>query len=101
VPNVLGVSAIELRDPVPLVVHPIADDASRHTSLPNAPVLIEVDPDVLLEPANDGTQEMRQTIDLAFEVGNSGFERRRALALVGDLALLIQIPEESHGRIIG
>ena len=62
------------------------------------PVLVQIDADVLLQPADHVSQERREPFVLRLEVGDARFERRRAFPLVGDLALLIEIPEQTHSR---
>ena len=67
------------------------------SSLTNASILIEIDAHVFLEPADDIAQQAGEPSDLSFEVLDACFERGGAFALLRDLALLIQVPEEAHG----
>jgi hypothetical protein len=59
-------------------------------------ILIEILPHVLLEAADDLTEQDAHTIDLALESVDARLDRRRTLGVLRDLALLVEIPEESH-----
>ena len=63
---------------------------------PHSAVAIEIGADVLLETTDDVAQERRELVDFILELSDTRFEGRGALAMLGELALLIEIPEEAH-----
>src|SRR4051812_20214476 len=64
----------------------------------DAAVLVEIDPDVFLQPADYFTQERREPLVLPFQVLEARFDGLGALALFRNLALLIEVPEQSHSQ---
>jgi hypothetical protein len=56
---------------------------------------------VLLETLNDGSKQLGQPSDLGLEERDSALESLGALRVLIDLALLQEIPEETHCEILG
>jgi hypothetical protein len=72
-----------------------AVDEGRHWSA-DAAVAVEVDSNVALEPSDHFTEQLLCPKELGLESGDAMLEHARSLAVLGDLALLIEVPEKSH-----
>jgi hypothetical protein len=68
--------------------------------LPDAAVPVQVHADVLLQAADHFAQQRGETFVLPLQLLDAGFERLRAIAVLGELALLIQVPEQSHQAVL-
>jgi hypothetical protein len=64
--------------------------------LADAAIGVEVFADVLLESGDDFVKDFLRTAQLVFERNDTCFERSGFFGGVGNLALLIEVPEESH-----
>ena len=51
-----------------------------------------------LQPLEQGSQKLLCQLQLLFELPNSLLQRLGAVSLILDLAVLDEVPEESHGR---
>ena len=67
-----------------------------NSSLPDPAVPIEIRADALLEPLDDGPQELLRASQVVLEPLDALFERRGSIALRRDLTLLVEVPEQSH-----
>jgi hypothetical protein len=64
----------------------------------DAAVVIQVSADMLFEDADELMEDALQASDFAFEIGDPLVQRAGLFSVVGKLALLIEIPEQPHGR---
>jgi hypothetical protein len=73
---------------------------AAHWSL-NLPVSVKVDVQVLLETLDDGSKQLGQPSDLGLEERDSALKSLGALRVLVDLALLQEIPEQTHCDLLG
>ena len=64
--------------------------------LSDASVLVEIHADMCLEPADHVAQEVRETLDFVFEPLDARLDGGLSLAVLRNLALLVEVPEQSH-----
>jgi len=67
----------------------------------NLPVLVKIDVQMLLTPLDDGSKQFGQPSDLGLEERDSTLESLGALRVLVDLALLQEIPKETHCELLG
>jgi hypothetical protein len=72
--------------------------SARRGELTDASVLVQIDADVFFQPPDHFPQERREPLVLLFEVGDARLECRGTFPLLRDLALLIEIPEQTHSH---